>query len=393
MATSDFIFQGFQPRSHASALERALKLKVIQHGILSAAFVNEGGVEILASHIAPVAKNLVVYAGIRNDITSRQGLEALLKLGVKLYAVDTGSRRLIFHPKIYLTRSKEAAHVIIGSANFTAGGLNNNIEGSVVLDLEMANAADAKLCKSIEDQFAALPGKYPKHVIHITGKDVLAKMHEEGRLLDESEVEPPKPIAVKKGSGTGDGLERITLALKPIWRKVKKPSKPATPKPAPKKEEEGEAVEPSIGVGFEFVWESKALTERDLTIPKDTATTHPTGSINLDKGTMAAEVDHRHYFRDEVFNALTWAATKSAAVEAAHATFQLVIKGTNYGEFTLRISHTTSTDTTSYKQRNAMTRLSWGPIRKYVAQEEFIGRTVLLYRDTNDPTRFLLEID
>ena len=40
-----------------------------------------------------------------------------------------------------------------------------------------------------------------------------------------------------------------------------------------------------------------------------------------------------------------------------------------------------------------MTRLSWGPMRDYVAREDLMGRTLSLYRDKADPTRFVLEID
>lgn len=40
-----------------------------------------------------------------------------------------------------------------------------------------------------------------------------------------------------------------------------------------------------------------------------------------------------------------------------------------------------------------MTRLSWGPMREYIARSDLIGRTLALYRDKVDPTRFVLEID
>lgn len=40
-----------------------------------------------------------------------------------------------------------------------------------------------------------------------------------------------------------------------------------------------------------------------------------------------------------------------------------------------------------------MTRLSWGPMREYVASPDLIGRTLALYRDKVDPARFVLEID
>jgi hypothetical protein len=146
-----------------------------------------------------------------------------------------------------------------------------------------------------------------------------------------------------------------------------------------------------VGVEFEFVWESKPLTRRDLTIP-DAPATHATGSINLDKGLLPEHLDHRHYFRDDVFQHLAW-RTRSQTVDEAFSKFQLVLKGISYGEFDLAIHHTNSTASRAYRQRNAMTRLSWGPMRQYVARTDLIGRTLALYRDKGDLTRFILEID
>lgn len=146
------------------------------------------------------------------------------------------------------------------------------------------------------------------------------------------------------------------------------------------------------GSEFELIWESKPLTRRDLTIP-DASGTHQTGSINLDKGRLAAEVDHRHYFRDEVFSGLTWTPTRGGAIVVATAAFQLVVRGINHGEFRLSISHTTSTTSRAYNQRNAMTRLRWGAIRSYIANEELIDRMLFLDRDVSDPARFRLRIE
>ena len=146
-----------------------------------------------------------------------------------------------------------------------------------------------------------------------------------------------------------------------------------------------------VGIEYELVWESKPLTRRDLTIP-DVEGTYATGSVNLDKGLLPKEVDHRHYFRDDVFPSLLW-GTRSKTVDEAYAKFQLVLKGISYGEFDLAIRHTTSTKSRAYQQSNAMTRLSWGPMRDYVAQPDLIGRTLALFRDKVDPTRFVLEID
>ena len=155
--------------------------------------------------------------------------------------------------------------------------------------------------------------------------------------------------------------------------------------PAPK------PVPATVGVELELVWESKPLTRRDLTIP-NAAGTHATGSVNLDKGLLPEAVDHRSYFRTDVFPSLNW-AKRSATVDEAYAKFQLVLKGISYGEFDLAIRHTTSTTSAAYKQNNAMTRLSWGPMREYIARPDLIDRTLALYRDKVDPARFVLEID
>jgi hypothetical protein len=80
-------------------------------------------------------------------------------------------------------------------------------------------------------------------------------------------------------------------------------------------------------------------------------------------------------------------------VDEAYGIFQLVLKNISYGEFDLAIRHSNSTSSRSYQQNNAMTRLSWGPMREYVAREDLIGRTLALYRDKADAKRFLLEID
>jgi hypothetical protein len=93
-----------------------------------------------------------------------------------------------------------------------------------------------------------------------------------------------------------------------------------------------------------------------------------------------------------VFPHLGW-VSRSKTVDEAFAKFQLVLKGISYGEFDLAIRHTNSTTSTAYKQRNAMTRLSWGPMREYVARPDLIGRNLVLYRDKIDPKCFVLELD
>ncbi len=402
MAKKEFILQGFTTRTHVAAVRELFNVSNIQHVILSVAFVNKNGVDLLDAQIGGCAARVTVFAGIRNDITSRQGLERLHGLGVKLYAVDTGSRNILFHPKLYFVRGKNRARLIVGSANLTIGGLNNNIEAGMGFDFDLTDGSDKAVVDAIQACFHALPTEYPEHVLKIASATQLNDMQASGRLIDEMAVPPPRPSATASG-GSSDPVPRIKLKVIPI-RKALAATKQAVPriikavvKSKTKITLAGKinlsTVQAAAGIEFDLVWESKSLTRRDLTIP-DGANTHATGSINLDKGLMEDSVDHRHYFKEQVFSGLTWAPTNSTGnVVEAYAKFQLVLKNVSYGEFDLRIGHTTSTTSRAYKQRNAMTRLSWGAMSEYIAREDLIGRTLQLYRDKADAKRFVLEID
>jgi hypothetical protein len=297
-----------------------------------------------------------------------------------------------------LVRGKSNASFVVGSANLTLGGLNNNIEAGMLIDFNIANPEDKAVVDEIEAQLSALPTDYPEHVVKIGSVADLDGLLESGRLVDEMAVSPPRPTTSATGVGGGDTVPRMKLKVAPLRRVLAKakaaPKKPKPPK-APVAAKAGvvapKPVPAAVGVEFELVWESKPLTRRDLTIP-DAKGTHATGSVNLDKGLLPEDVDHRHYFRDDVFPHLAW-ATRSSTVDEAFAKFQLVLKGISHGEFDLAIRHTTSTTSKTYKQKNAMTRLSWGPMGEYVARPDLIGRTLALYRDKVDPKRFVLEID
>jgi HKD family nuclease len=388
----DFILQGLMARTHTTALERVLELPDLDEALISVAYLNEGGVKLVTDKLKMVASKVTAFVGIRNDSTSLQGLQHLLTLGVKLYVVDTGAARLVYHPKLYMASSSNKARLVIGSANFTAGGLNNNIEAGVAIDLDRTNADDEAFRKAISDEFINLPKNHPDHVIWITTTAQLESLVKEDRLLDETEVEPPKPY-ISSAKGSGDKLARIKLLVKPAKKIIGKKAPAAKSKPTPKATKAaGTTIYPTPGAGFEHMWDSTPLTERDLSIPKGT-NTNATGSINLDKGLLDPSIDHRDYFRHEVFKYLLWKPTGRKTVEEAHANFQLVIKGVNYGDFDLRIGHTTDKSSTMYLQRNAMTRLSWGPIKQFIGDPQLIGRTMSLYRDSSDPTLFLIEID
>ena len=141
-----------------------------------------------------------------------------------------------------------------------------------------------------------------------------------------------------------------------------------------------------------LVWESRPLSERDLSIPKG-ANTNPTGSMGFKKG-LYDEIDQRHYFYDDVFNDLSWKPdTPGSKKLRATAKFELVIKNISYGVFDLVVAHSTDTTSASYKQSNFMTQLHWAEARPLIAKQDLLGRNLYLYRKDSTPPEFMIEID
>jgi hypothetical protein len=275
MAKKEFILQGFTARTHAAAVRELFDVPDVKQVVLSVAFVSESGVQQIEAKLKAHAEHVTVFAGIRNDITSHQGLARLQGIGGKLYTVDTGSRTIIFHPKLFLVRGKARARLVVGSANLTLGGLNNNIEAGILLDLDLTDATDKAVVDEIEAQLAALPQDYPDHVVKVGAVADLDEMLASGRLVDEMAVPPPRPTTSAGGSGATDTVPRIKLKVVPLRRALAKakaaPKKPKATKAPASAKAGAHAPTPipaTVGVEFELVWESTPLTRRDLNDPR-----------------------------------------------------------------------------------------------------------------------------
>jgi len=386
MAKIDFILQAVTSSNHADLIKRLLRFAKPEQVLVSVAYVRTSGLDEIEKELKAVFSKTRLFVGIRNGITSVQAIKQLLAMNVELYAVDTGSRKTIFHPKLYLVRNDEAAHVIVGSANMTFGGLHNNIEASTEMKLDLTVESDRKFVDKTLDTFADLIKNHPKHVFKITSSKQADELFESGRLADETIIPAPSTTSGVK-SGKRDELPPMALKRHPFPKSKLLRVKSAAPKAAVKKA----PVTPTAGV-YRLVWESKGLNERDLNIPsgKNTA---PTGSMGLKKGEFT-DIDQRHYFRDEIFHDLDWIHDKSRPKwERAQAKFELVIKNLNYGFFDLKLSHNTDKKSRSYEQKNFMTQLHWGEAKEHIAKHDLLGRTLSLYRKDADPPEFMIEID
>jgi len=229
MATLEFILQGFTASTHIDVLRRLFDVPDIQSVLVSVAYVTQGGVEKIEGQLSQHAARATVFAGVRNDTTSYQGLVRLHGIGSQLYTVDTGSRAIIFHPKLYLVRGTKRARLVIGSANLTLAGLNNNIEAGMMLDVDLADPADKALIDNIERLFAASVKDYPSHVVKVGEIAVLDEFLATGRLIDELKMLRHRDVSDQVGAADSgdhdreidsdsesDGVPRIRLKVKPL---------------------------------------------------------------------------------------------------------------------------------------------------------------------------------
>lgn len=381
MAEVSLIFQATKNIQHATQVNSLFELPGLSDSIISVAFARVAGVKAIEAAIAAHSKHTVVFVGIRNDITSVQAIRRLLDLKVKLYAVDTGSRQVIFHPKLYLTASRQKATLIVGSANLTFGGLHNNIELSSRINLDLGDAKDKIFVDDVLNSFKELIKKYPLHVTLIDTEAKVDALVESGRLADENFIVSPV-VSEHVRKGERDELLPMSLFKMPRPPKVAAIAKVAATVKGIKAPKLNKA-------NFYLVWESKELSERDLNIPTGD-NTNPTGSMGLKKGAYV-DIDHRDYFREQVFKDLTWVL--GGTRERATAKFLVVIKNLNYGYFNLEISHNPSKTSASYKQNNMMTHLHWGDVKPLVGKKDLLGRVFRLSRKDTDPPEFMIEID
>lgn len=397
----ELILQGLTARTHAEVLSEMLAGE-IDRAIFSVAFVSADGVDLLEPILAPHAEKVTVFAGIRNEITSAQALKRLLNIGISLCAVDTGSRTLLFHPKLYHVRAGETAQLSVGSANLTLGGLNNNIEAGVLVELSLADDGDTAFVEELEASFDELTAEHPENVFAVEDEAKIDELLDAGRVIDETAPPPPR-TATKAKAGSTDPTPRMKMQPKPLRGKpkAKAPAAPAAPAQAPAAAPPAAAAPATAAPGnvpgasatvapdLELVWESKSLKRRSLGIPTG-ANTNPTGSATLGSGTFD-EIDRVTYFRDDLFGHLDW--TLNDTIETATQEFDLVIKGVLVGTFDLTLRHSLTRAAAAAVDKNSPTSLSWNEARPLVAREDLLDRTLRIWRSTDDPTEFQIEID
>jgi Predicted HKD family nuclease len=389
-----FLGQGFEHESPNSVGNNLIKLfqdKKFNSFIVISAFASESGILGLTECIESSAGNfdsITIIVGVDQEGTSIKALEKIRNLGVTS-RIFYQKESPIFHPKIYLFEGQDDYTLIVGSSNLTGRGLFANVESSIMLEGKIAT--DAEPLNQMKEYYSGLFDLSDPNLFEITTENIK-------RFVDQGIVPTKTVWKLKHRKQTSDTSPKAGNDLEiPKRKQVKIPDafkgRYRTNSTVNEIIEELEVTndfEFDNTVLNEILWESGELTERDLNIPKG-GNTNPTGSMLLKKGTSKT-INPRHYFRDVVFNTLTWTTqSKTVHIERSIANFRIIIQNIDYGIYSLKLSHNTRSEHLERVSQPA-TQIHWGEAKKLIAHDELIGKTAYLYRTTNQSDEFTLVI-
>ncbi|MCM4171121.1 hypothetical protein DHD32_06495 [Arenibacter sp. TNZ] len=118
------------------------KLKRSDEAYFAVAFLKVSGLSILSNPITKFLKaggKLTIVVGQNFALTEPKALMEFRNMfksypESKIYLAKANSKDSVFHPKLYLFKSKRSCSIISGSANITKGGLVKNKESSISID-------------------------------------------------------------------------------------------------------------------------------------------------------------------------------------------------------------------------------------------------------------------
>ncbi len=177
--------------------------------------------------------------GIDLKGTSIQGLQLLQQVAHTVTIFQNANRRLrpTYHPKLFVFSGRKVANVILGSSNLTQGGLFVNYEQNLLLKLELQNADDKGVLNSIVAGYDA-SAKAPNGLAQVLTEEFLKKLIEHDLLVDEDSAAAQRGRTGDQDSDeTKDVLAPLfgTMEIAPPPAYARRPSTPATSKPAPTK--------------------------------------------------------------------------------------------------------------------------------------------------------------
>lgn len=403
-----FLGQGYEPLSQNSVGNHLLNLlsKKEFHTFTGiSAFASEAGIFGLSGHMQYAKqnfKNLTLIVGIDQAGTSKEALEEILNLNIHSY-IFYQSEAPIFHPKIYLFEGDKEIKLIVGSSNLTGRGLFTNVESSLLIEFDIMDKEGLALLLELKTYYKSL-FDYSDANLFKLNQGVIDDFNARGIVPDESERR--RIYSVKKPSVTPSAISNTNTVTIPKRATGKIPasfpikSKKSTGgtinssgTTSSSATVEPKAIIPSVPVVQQpwiLVWQKFSLSRSDAQfVPTGT---NGTGNLKLSQagfrlnGTL---INHNTYFRNQIFQNLSWAKTKptSATYEETICNFDIKVLGASYGIQLIKLSYD---PVRISNQANTPSWLHWGnTLMTLLQQTNVTGHTLNLYQSNQ---KFSIEI-
>ena len=128
------IFNNLTKTNHLLEIKSLLGSSKIKKAIISSAFAKDSGIYQIENELTKLNSKVDLFIGFNNGTTDKHALIRAFNSGCNLYAV--GLNNLLYHPKIFFIETDRTAQIIIGSANLTNAGLENQYEAGVYNKLD-----------------------------------------------------------------------------------------------------------------------------------------------------------------------------------------------------------------------------------------------------------------
>jgi len=144
------IFVDNKKLTHKNILDKIFENK--KNITICVAFVKMSGLKLIKKSLASALESdaeISFYVGLDFYITEPEALSYLYNLSTKyqnmrLFLCEGGEKT--YHPKLYFSKSNKKASLLIGSANFTNGGLSENCEASIFCEMKI----DDLICRELK---------------------------------------------------------------------------------------------------------------------------------------------------------------------------------------------------------------------------------------------------
>lgn len=361
-----------QPRSDKERIGAALS-EVAEHASsvwLLSAWAQESGIDHLDAILRQARSRggrCEAILGLDQSIATYEGLRRALEAFDDVYLFHDGRRA--FHPKLYAVESNNSTRLVVGSGNATEGGLFNNFEAAVSIDLNARARGDRALRDAARAYFDSFVS------------DGMPFRRLDSTLLEELRRERVVSTSSERRRREAQRRQRSNPPLRRIFGGSVGGLPTAPPR---RRRRRGGLGVPQPTAAQAARWSASSVVAswwKQLTISdamRKPPPSHQRKYVVL--GKAGHPINKETYFKGHLFAGVPWASERMRTgnlKETAVIPFLVSIDAHTTGTFTLRIDHA---ENRIADQGNAPTYLNWSSLRDVILARDYTDWYLLLER-------------